>query len=52
MAAINPGIIAPEMIILPRNELASKNACSGAIFISGAKLVFYTGAAWETITSA
>lgn len=43
----------PSGLMIPeQHNFPTASALSGMIMLSAAKLVFYTGAAWETITSA
>ena len=44
-------ICIPSTLIIPSGHGKSVGQLSGMLILSGAKLRFYTGAAWETITS-
>ncbi len=44
-------ICMPSSLIIPSGYGKFVGGISGALILSGAKLKFYTGSAWETITS-
>ena len=50
MVEVVGDICVPSELILPTRE-TNAPAKKGALFISGGKLLFYTGSAIETITS-
>ena len=55
MTTAEISVIAPKMLILPKqtkDDTSGIGAYEGCLIISGAKLFFYNGTAWEIITSA
>jgi len=53
MVEVIGDVVIPSELICPTsNTVANQPAKTGALFISGAKLCFYTGSAVEVITSA
>lgn len=55
MVTAETPVIAPKMLILPKqtkDDTSGIGATEGCMVISGAKLFFYNGSAWEIVTSA
>lgn len=54
MAIGRSNVIAPKEIVLPTTPVASQKTTAqiGSLAVSGAKLVFFDGTTWKTVTSA
>jgi len=52
MVTADSTVLAPKVLIVPSNVTEDANAVDGEIKISGAKLYFFSGAAFKLVTSA